>query len=188
METTLQNIASIHSGIYARPASYGEIVYVQAKHFNENGKLNMSLIPDLQMDDQVTRHLLQDEDILFSAKGNKNFATIYEKENGPCVASSTFMIIRLRRDIKQTVSSEYLAWYINHPSTQSWLKTNAIGSSTLSISKATLSMMEIPLPTLEKQKAILRLNSLRLLEQSIQKQLSDLKDNYLQQLLITSVK
>lgn len=132
--------------------------------------------------------MLQHGDILFAAKGNKNFATIYERQNGLCVASSTFMVIRINPDSKDTISSEFLAWNINHPATQWWLKNNAIGSALPSISKVTLLEMEVTIPSIEKQNAILKINALRKQEQNIQHQLSNLKEQYIQQLLLTSLK
>jgi restriction endonuclease S subunit len=187
LKTTLQNIASIQSGIYVKPDSFGNIVYLQGKHFNENGQLNTSLIPDLQLTNQTERHLLQHGDILIAAKGNKNFATVYEERNGLCVASSTFMVIRIKPNWKKKISSEFLSWYINHPNTQLWLKTNSIGSAVQSISKVTLSEMELLIPNIDKQHSILKINALKKLEQSIQKQLADLKEQYVQQLLLTSL-
>ena len=118
----------------------------------------------------------------------KNFAAIYEERNGLCVASSIFMVIRINSDFKKKISPEFLAWTINSPSTQLWLKNNAIGSALQSISKVTLLEMEVAVPTIEKQNAILKINSLRKLERSIQKQLSDLKEQYIQQLLLISLK
>ncbi len=188
MKNTLQHIASVQSGIYVKPDSFGEIVYLQANHFNEGGQLNSSLIPNLKKTNQTERHLLQHGDILFAAKGTKNFAAIYEERNGLCVASSIFMVIRINSDFKKKISSEFLAWTINSPSTQLWLKNNAIGSALQSISKVTLLEMEVAVPTIEKQNAILKINSLRKQERIIQKQLSDLKEQYIQQHLLISLK
>lgn len=188
LKKTLQHIASIQSGIYVKPSSIGEIVYLQAKHFDENGQLTSVLVPEVQLSNQTERHLLKDGDVLFAAKGTKNFAAVYEKQFGLCVASSIFMVIRINPDSKSIISPEFLAWVINHPTTQLWLKSNAIGSALQSISKVTLLEMEVVVPSLEKQKAILKIKSLSKLEQNIQKQLADLKQQYLQQLLITSLK
>jgi hypothetical protein len=56
-----------------------------------------------------------------------------------------------------------------------------------SISKVTLSEMELLIPNIDKQNSILKINALKKLEQSIQKQLADLKEQYVQQLLLTSL-
>jgi len=73
LKTKLQNICSIQSGIYVKPDFSGEVVYLQANHFDENGNLSSALIPNLFLTNQTKHHLLQPGDILFAAKGNKNF-------------------------------------------------------------------------------------------------------------------
>lgn len=188
MKTKLQNIAIIQSGIYVKPDSFGDIVYLQGKDFNENGQLNFSLIPDLQLTNQTERHLLQDGDVLFAAKGNKNFAAVYEDKNGLCIASSIFMVIRIKPEMKHKLTSEFLAWFINHPTNQQWLKNNAIGSAMLSISKSTLLEMDITIPDVKSQITLIKLDSLRKQEHQIQKQLSDLKEHCMQQRLLTLLK
>lgn len=35
----LKNIAKIQTGIYKKPDFYGDIIYLQAKHFYENGRI-----------------------------------------------------------------------------------------------------------------------------------------------------
>ena len=183
MKIALLNIATIQSGIYVSTEFSGEIVYLQANNFNEDGQLSTTLVPNLFLTNQTQRHLLQPGDILFAAKGTKNFAAVYEEHNGPCVASSTFLVIRLKEDLKDKVKPDFIAWFINHPSTQKWLKANAIGSALPSISKTVLSELEISIPSIAKQKSILKIDALRLKEKQIQNQLINLKDIYLQQLL-----
>lgn len=183
MKTALLNIATIQSGIYVTTEFSGEIVYLQANNFNEDGQLSTTLVPNLFLTNQTQRHLLQPGDILFAAKGTKNFAAVYEEHNGPCVASSTFLVIRLKEDLKDKVMPDFIAWFINHPSTQKWLKANAIGSALPSISKSVLSELEISIPAIAKQKSILKIDALRLREKQLQNQLINLKDIYVQHLL-----
>jgi len=98
LKTSLRHIASVQTGIFAKPIPEGQIVYLQAKHFNENGQLVSSLHPDLQVENISGKHLLQHGDVLFAAKGKKNFATWYESKNLPAVASTSFFVIRLNED------------------------------------------------------------------------------------------
>lgn len=183
LKTALQNIATIQSGIYVTTEFSGEIVYLQANNFNEDGQLSTTLVPNLFLTNQTQRHLLQPGDILFAAKGTKNFATVYEEHNGPCVASSTFLVIRLKEDLKDKVKPDFIAWFINHPNTQKWLKANAIGSALPSISKTVLSGLDISIPAMSIQKSILKIDALRLREKQLQNQLINLKDIYVQHLL-----
>ena len=187
LKYSIQNIATIYSGIYATTGLSGEVVYLQANHFSEHGQLASTLIPNLYLNQQTQKHLLRDGDILFAAKGHKNFATVYEEKNGLCVASSTFLVVRINEDFKDNLLPEFLAWYINNPATQKWLKANAIGSALPSISKSKLLELEIQVPELAKQDAILKIYALRLQEREIQVQLIDKKEQYLQQLLLKAL-
>lgn len=85
-------------------------MYLQAKHFDDDGDLKDGpLVPDLEHDVKE-RHLLEPNDILFVAKGTRSFAAVYKESFGPCVASSTFFVIRLKPD---TLAPEYLALILN---------------------------------------------------------------------------
>ena len=78
MRVALKHIAFIQTGVFAKPAKEGQIVYLQSKHFDENGILKSSLYPDLKAESISEKHLLQNGDIIFAAKGTKNFAALYE--------------------------------------------------------------------------------------------------------------
>ncbi|MFN8263783.1 MAG: restriction endonuclease subunit S [Chitinophagales bacterium] len=185
MQTALENIASIQTGLFAKTVAEGDIVYLQSRHFDEEGKLRFALHPDLNLDSVANRHLLRPGDILFAAKGTRNFAAVYESHNPPCVASTSFFVIRLKAN---TILPKYLVWFLNHPDTQKILKAQAIGTSIVSISKVVLGTLEIPIPPIEKQEAVVKIASLKILEQRIKKQLADLQEQYFQYLLIKSIK
>jgi restriction endonuclease S subunit len=187
LKTTLKHIATVQTGIYAQTISTGSVVYLQAKHFDENGHFYRKVKPDLPLDNQTGKHLLNDGDIIFAAKGSKNFAAQYENKNGPCVASSTFLVIKLNDKFRSIVLSDYLVWFINHQRTQEWLKAKARGSSIPSISKNDLQDLEIIIPSIEKQKTILKIDSLHKKEQSIIKKIQSLKDKYLRYRLISAI-
>jgi restriction endonuclease S subunit len=162
-------------------------VYLQAKHFNENGFFYGAVTPDLPLNNQTEKHLLNEGDIIFAAKGSKNFAAKYEGKNGKSVASSTFLVIRLLEKFKSRIFPEYFVWYINHPKVQEWLKTKARGSSIVSISKTDLQDMEIQIPALEKQKQILVIDSLVNQERELIKQIQSLKEKNIQHRLFTAI-
>ena len=48
MRVALKHIAFIQTGVFAKPVKEGQIVYLQSKHFDENGILRSSLYPDLK--------------------------------------------------------------------------------------------------------------------------------------------
>ena len=90
MKKILKDIATIQTGIFGKTESKGDIVYLQAKHFSETGQLHTILHPDLKADNITDKHLLRTGDVLFAAKGTKNFAAVFENHNEPAVASTSF--------------------------------------------------------------------------------------------------
>ena len=187
LKTTLIRIANIQTGIYALPVNSGKVVYLQAKHFNENGILLDAVEPELPLNAQTEKHLLNDGDVIFAAKGSKNFASKYENKNGPCVASSTFLVLKINDEFRDRISPDYLCWFLNHTKTQELIKAKARGSSMTSISKAALQELEITIPAIEKQILIVKIHTLQNAELQIMNKLQILKAQYTQQLLITTI-
>ncbi len=188
MKTTIEHIANIQTGIFAKPIPVGQIVYLQAKHFDQNGQLISSLHPDLKAENISDRHLLQHGDVLFAAKGTKNFAALYESKNQPAVASTSFFVIRLQENFQDKILPGFLVWLINHPGSQKILKAKAVGTSIVSISKSVLEELEISIPDLETQKAILKITHLRDLEKMLKCQIESLKEMQIQQQILNSIK
>jgi restriction endonuclease S subunit len=184
---SLGHIANITTGLYAQPTNTGEIIYLQAKHFDESGQLSAVLQPEVKRNKQSERHMLQDKDILFAAKGLKNFATVYENDNGHCVASTTFLVIRLKNESDCVVLPEFLAWFINHPRTQVLLKRKAKGTSLRSISKQMLEELEIPIPSFDKQRTILAIYNLHQRQEKLEAEIRTLKGQMIQHLMIKTI-
>ena len=187
MKTTLKNITSIQTGVFAKPTAEGEVVYLQAKHFDEAGQISAALHPDLKADSVSEKHLLKEGDVLFAAKGLKNFAAVYDIEE-PAVASTSFFVIRLEEEFKSRVSPKFLAWLMNHPVAQAYLKGQAMGSSIASISKGALEDLEISVPAIETQELILNISELRNKEIALRQQIETLRDKQIQQQIINAIK
>lgn len=187
MKTRLEHIAIVQTGIFAKSIAEGKVVYLQAKHFDNNGQLNTLLHPDLKYDSHVEKHLLEKGDVLFAAKGTKNFAALYENKKQPAVASTSFFVIRIQGSFRNKILPEFLVWLINHSNTQSYLKAKAIGTSIVSISKTVLEELEISIPNLQTQKAILKIAALRNTEIKLKKQIETLREKQIQQQIINAI-
>ena len=184
MKKLLKNITNIQTGLFAKPAGFGELVYLQSKHFDEYGQLHSVLHPDLVAEGISEKHLLKDGDVLFAAKGTKNFAAIFENHNEPSVASTSFFVIR---PTDKKVLPQYLAWFLNKHSTQTLLKSQAIGTSIPSISKQVLENLEITVPGMETQKAILQVIKLRNKEKLLRQKIETLREKQIQQQIIKAI-
>ena len=185
MKTLVKYITNIQTGLFAKPAGIGELVYLQSKHFDEYGQLNSVLHPDLVAEGISEKHLLKNGDVLFAAKGTKNFAAVFENHNEPSVASTSFFVIR---PSDKKVLPQYLAWFINNQSTQTLLKAQAVGTSIPSISKQVLENLEITVPNTETQKIILQITKLRNKEKSLKQKIETLKEKQIQQQIINAIK
>jgi restriction endonuclease S subunit len=180
----LGSISTIRTGVFAKPGTTGEIIYLQAKHFDENGNPVGKLHPDLFYSNVSIKHILLPGDVLFAAKGFKNFATVYELHNLPAVASTSFFVIRL---LDEKVLPGYLAWFMNHPVTHILLKANAHGTAMASISKAVLEELEIPIPSLGIQNTILKISELRKMEKQLIQELEELREQQIQQIISKAI-
>jgi restriction endonuclease S subunit len=187
LKTTLKHIASIQTGVFAKPTAEGEVVYLQAKHFDEAGQISSALHPDLMADTVSEKHLLRQGNVLFAAKGTKNFAAVYNIDE-PAVASTSFFVIRLEEEFQHRILPEFLVWLMNHPVAQAQLKGQAMGSSIVSISKGVLEELEISIPNIKKQEIILQIINLRNKENQLKQQIDMLRNKQIQQIIINAIK
>lgn len=185
MKTLIKHITNIQTGLFARPSGIGKLVYLQSKYFDETGQIQGELYPDLKPEGISEKHLLKDGDVLFAAKGNKNFAAVFENHNEPSVASTSFFVIR---PTDNKVLPQYLAWFLNSHTTQALLKGQAIGTSIPSISKQVLENLEITVPNIEIQKAILQITKLRNKEKTLKHKMESLREEIIQQQIINTIK
>jgi restriction endonuclease S subunit len=96
------------------------------------------------------------------------------------VASTSFLVIRI---IKQILLPEFLAWFINHPDTLQLIKSQAIGSSIVSISKPVLEELEISVPDVKTQEAVLKISRLWEQKSLLEKQIGELREKQLHHLI-----
>lgn len=184
MKTLIKEITHIQTGLFAKPSDKGEVVYLQSKHFDEYGQLHAVLYPDLMADGISEKHLLKDGDVLFAAKGNKNFAAVFENHNEPSVASTSFFVLR---QTGNKVLPRYIAWFLNHTTTQNVLKEMARGTSIPSIRKSVLEDLEIVIPSLENQKIIVTLSELALKETEIRMKVLERRKQIIEQQIFNAI-
>lgn len=167
----LGNIATIQTGVYLKSSPSPDTCYLQVNDFDEEGNIRSTVRPTTTINHKAAHHLLTANDLLLAAKGGKNFCTIAPTQFGPCVASPSFLIIRINDPSR--VLPEYLCGFLNLPSTRQLLTAQAQGSAITSLSKADLEEFEIPLPPLERQQACIALTRLHHREQALYKAIAE---------------
>lgn len=181
MEKFLKEIATIHTGIYAKSNPMGNVNYIQGNSVDEDYLLLKPYkIPKLVWKDNFKKHLLREKDILFMAKGDRNVSVLYNPSLDRSVASSTFFVLRLNN---VEILPEYLKWYLNSLYEMGKTKSLLKGTYIPSISKKSLEKLEIPVPSFEIQRKILHLSKLWEKEKMLTRNLLDKKEQYYQNIL-----
>lgn len=178
----LHNIAELSSGVYSKGSPTGQIACLQVKDLlmpdPEIAATRIEYIPKLD------NYLLKKGDLLFASKGTTYLCVIFNYDF-PAVPSTSLFSIRLRSNI---VSSEYLCWYLNHPSVIASIKTSQAGSGTPLIHKSTLDNLEIIIPDHQTQQMIVELSSLQKREKEILEAIAEKRMQITNQILINELK
>ena len=175
----IKDIAEIQVGLYAKSSPGANTVYLQVSSFGTDRMLVDNLKPTVIIEGKKSNSLLKENDLLFVAKGNYNFCTIYHAGKYPAVASTSFLVLRIKSN--EFVLPEYVCWYINLQSTLKLLATDAAkGTAIPSISNSDLEELEFPVPSLECQEKILKIAQLQAREECILKQLQTKRQQVLE--------
>lgn len=126
------------------------------------GVVNISNIGDYEIDyssmehieeeeRKVANYLLQDGDLLVPARGTAIRVAIFKEQPYPCIASSNVIVIR---STDESLSTVFLKLFLDSPLGRKMLVTRQQGTAVMNISYKELNHIEIPLPSIEEQKAI----------------------------------
>jgi hypothetical protein len=184
LKQRLKDIAEIQTGHFAKLLGEGDVACLQVKHFDDLGRLTSDLHGDLLSSQISERHLLKNGDVLFAAKGAKNFATVCEALELPAVASTSFFVLRVKDG---GILPEFLAWSLNGSVAMSYLKALASGTSIPSISKQVLEELELTIPEVQLQKHVLQIEQLRRRERDLITQIQALKEKKVQHIITNSI-
>jgi restriction endonuclease S subunit len=112
---------------------------------------------------------LRDEDIVFMARGARNYAALLTRVPDRTLATASFFEVRASRDL---IDPAYLAWYLNLPQTQHYFTQNSgRGVHMPVVRKSVLEDLDVPVPPLATQSRIAGLYRLQLEEQELTKAL-----------------
>ena len=185
----LKEIASLNIGYPFRTSvdrdPQGTLGVIQMKDITEYNQIDLSDVYRVRIKNLSKRHLLQQGDILFRAKGVSNTATLITQDIGDCVASAHLTVIRVNTS---KVDPAYVVWYINHPHGQYKLSRFSKGTSLQMVSNAELGELKLDLPPLEKQSAIAKIATLSQREQEFIAKLAQKRQEYIDLVLMQQAK
>lgn len=181
IKTILKRVAEVQSGIYEKSSPTGVVACLQVKDLQmsspEVTATRIEYAPRLE------NYLLRKGDVLFAGKGATYLCKIFNLDI-PTVPSTALYAIRLKSDI---VTSEYLCWYLNHPSIMAKIKAVQVGTGTPLIHKPMLENLEVIIPDKETQQRIVELSMLQQREEQLMKSIAEKRVQVTNQILMNEL-
>lgn len=156
MQYLLSNIASISAGHPFRgriPESIeGDARVVQIRDINEYDQVIWNDLIHTNITGRKQPDWLQQGDILFSARGQRNRATLIDKTEENAVCAPHFFIIRVTSEL---IEPAFLAWQLNQLPAQKYFLKSSQGSAVASIPRSLIAATPLFIPSLDKQRSIM---------------------------------
>jgi len=180
----LKDITDIKNGYAFRkavsPDTQGDTLLLQAKDLVKDIPVtDTSSLTRIAFDVPTYTDYLQKDDVLINSRGMKTGAfraTTFQSDDKNIIVSSSVYILRTNN---KEVNPEYLSQYLNSKDGQESLSGIITGSYIGNLPKKLLQNIEIPVPSLKKQKSIVDLQeNIRL-----QREISDRRNTLKQQII-----
>lgn len=161
MKRRLAEIAAIQAGYPFRGSikhdSNGLVRVVQAKDISDLGELQLNDLIQTELTGKKQPTWLQQGDVLFIAKGIRNFAAHVSNNLESVICSPSLFQIRIKPSFKELVNPLFIAWQLNQKPVQQYLRKSAEGSTQINIRKPVLGDVVLSIPDIEQQNTIAKL-------------------------------
>jgi restriction endonuclease S subunit len=193
VKATLNQIADIRNGYQFRgkvealdlgddphaEERFGAVRVIQIKDIDDYRRLNPNELAFVALDRDIDKYEAREGDVLFLARGHRLFATAITAPLHNTVATGYFFILR---PATPQLEAPYLAWYINQAPFQTVLRTFMKGTQQPLVSRKDIEHLEVEIPPLEVQRAIVALEDLRVEEQRLMSTLQEKRNQLVQAL------
>lgn len=186
----LQDISEVRLGYQPKPtfkpSMDGSFRLIQIKDFDKNRNLDVSGMVKFKPDRDLTSLALSSGDVLFLARGQRNWSVSIDTIIDNVVAVAYFFVLR---PITDDLMSAYLAWYLNQPPAKAYLTQHARrGSHMPVVPKSALINLPIDLPPVSTQKQIVELNRLAQSERHLVSKIGEKRTNLVQTISLQAIK
>ncbi|CAK8721016.1 Type I restriction modification DNA specificity domain-containing protein [Candidatus Electrothrix laxa] len=160
----------------------GNMAVIQMKDLLGDNTVACDSLVKIDMAVVKEHHLAQKGDLIFRSRGLTTTAVILRDDPGRAVVAAPLLRIRITKPDR--ILPEYLNWYLRQRDAQIFLTSRAVGTVQKMINKLTIEDLEVPLPSLKKQKTIVELASLAAREQTLLHTLADKREQYIKAILM----
>jgi len=158
----LSDIAEVSAGYPFRgkieAVSAGSVAVIQMKNIDAFQKIDWSSLIRTELKGKKAPKWLKESDILFLARGNRNYAVYLAEVKEQTLCSPHFFQIYTKDE--QCVLPAFLAWQINQQPIQRYLLKSIEGTAIGNIRRSVLESIPIVLPPIEKQLSIIALDNI----------------------------
>ena len=158
MNVILRSLADVQAGHPFRGsvpfAENGNAYALQMRDLSPSGEVAWNGLLRTEVDASKPVQWLEAGDVVFVARGARNYAVCLREIPKPTVCSPNFFLVRVKTP---ALLPEFLAWQINRTPAQRYLASNAEGSDQLSIRRPVLEAMPLAVPPLSQQHLIIAL-------------------------------
>lgn len=187
----LKKIAQIQSGYINRGKieanENGSCLLMQAKDVDA---VNLSYFSEtlVRFDPRWSGKdwFLEHGDILFMARGAKNYSLLIDKVPESVLAAACFFIIRISNP---DVLPEYVWWYLNQSPVEEYLKRFSGRAVHMPVvRRAVLESIDIPLPPIKVQKLVAEITTLMMKEHDLYKKLAEKRKYLMTEICLKSIR
>jgi restriction endonuclease S subunit len=180
----LENLTEIQPGYQARgkilESPDGSYRLLQAKDVVE-GTLRWETTISFNPELNPSRYRIENNDILFIARGYENRAYLAINPPDNVLASNTFYIIKSHK-----IQPGYLAWWLNEKPAQAYFAQFQVKMGYAYMSKKNLVRLEVPVPGLEIQQKISRTLKLWHHEKQLISEIQNLKNSLMSSIFLSA--
>lgn len=173
MYVKLGDIAIIQMGYSFRSRierdGSGSIGVIQMKDLTDENLVDPVGLTRIDLDPVPEHHRVQSGDLVFRSRGQTFSAAIVAEDPGTAVVAAPLFRIRVT---DPNVLAEYLHWFINQPPSLAFLASRAKGTAQKMIDRQALEDLEIVVPPVERQRAVVELAALAGKEKSLMERLA----------------
>lgn len=152
----LSEVCTIQMGFTARarldPATDGGRLAIQLRDITPDGEITLATLARVDLSDVSDRYDVGNGDVVFRSRGERTIAiAIDDAIHERAIAILPLMILRPN---PSRITSEFLAWSINLPTSQRHLDQAAQGGSLRMVPKSALEDLRLDVPDLTTQRQI----------------------------------
>ncbi|KPZ71257.1 EcoKI restriction-modification system protein HsdS [Shewanella sp. P1-14-1] len=176
MKVTLDEVAVIKAGHPFRgsikESEQGNGYVIQTRDQNADGQIYWEKLTLTDVVGRKDPDWLVENDIIFTARGARNLASVMPDISKPIVCSPHYFQIRVN---SANLLPEFLGWQLNQVEAQRYFQQSAEGSAQVSIRRNVLDKTPITIPPLETQYQVLNIVKNEQRQRQIYQKLIELK-------------